>query len=135
MALLNFSISELCASNIAKRDHINNTPPLYACDNLLHLIYYVLQPLRDKLGKPIYINSGYRCVALNSHKEIKGAQNSQHLIGQAADIRVDGMTPAELVKFIKDSGIVYDQLINEYDKWVHVSYRHRLNRKKYFKIT
>lgn len=133
--MLNFTISELCYSDIAKKYGIKNIPSISECDNLLNLIFYVLQPLRDKLGKPIIINSGYRCKALNSHPLIKGANNSQHLTGKAADIRVNGCTPARLIDFIKTSGIEYDQCINEFDRWVHISFNKGHNRKQCFKIS
>ena len=132
--MLNFSINELCYSDIANKYGIKNIPSISECDNLLNLIFYVLQPLRDKLGKPIIINSGYRCKALNSHPLIKGVSNSQHLTGQAADIRVNGCTPSRLIDFIKTSGIEYDQLINE-GSWVHISYNKNHNRKQCFKIS
>lgn len=131
--ILNFSMSELCYSDIAKKYNIKNIPSITECDNLLNLIFYVLQPLRDKLGKPIIINSGYRCKALNS--KIGGVSNSQHLLGQACDLRVNGCTPSTLIEFIKASGIEYDQLINEYDKWVHISFNKGHNRKQCFKIS
>lgn len=133
--MLNFSIKELCHSDIATQYGIKNIPSVEVCDNLLNLIFYVLQPLRDKLGKPIIINSGYRCKQLNSHPKIKGAANSQHLTGQAADIRVNGCNPQTLINFINQSGIKYDQLINEYDRWVHISYNHNKNRKQCFKLS
>ena len=133
--MLNFSLKELCHSDIAEQDGINNKPTLQACDNLLNLIFYVLQPLRDKLGRPVIITSGYRCKQLNSHPKINGAVNSQHLTGQAVDIRVSGCTPQNLINYIKQSNIPYDQLINEYDKWVHISYNHGHNRKQCFKIS
>lgn len=131
--MLNFSINELCCSDTAKKYGIKNIPSISECDNLLNLIFYVLQPLRDKLGKPVIINSGYRCKALNY--KVGGVANSQHLIGQAADIRVNGCTPSRLIDFIKTSGIEYDQLINEFDRWVHISYNKNHNRKQCFKIS
>ena len=133
--MLNFSINELCYSDTAKKYGIKNIPSISECDNLLNLIFYVLQPLRNKLGKPIIINSGYRCKQLNSHPLIKGVSNSQHLTGQAADIRVNGCNVNTLINFIKTSGIEYDQCINEFDKWVHISYNKGHNRKQCFKIS
>ena len=130
---LKFSISELCKSNVATKYGIDNTPSIKVCDNLLNLIFYVLQPLRDKLGKAVIINSGYRSEKLNRHPEINGVLNSQHLIGAAADIKVNGCKPADLVNYIKASGIEFDQLINEYDKWVHISYVKGHNRRQVFK--
>lgn len=130
--MLNFSINELCYSDTAKKYGIKNIPSISECDNLLNLIFYVLQPLRDKLGKPVIINSGYRCKALNY--KVGGVANSQHLTGQAADIRVNGCTPSRLIDFIKTSDIEYDQLINE-GSWVHISYNKNHNRKQCFKIS
>lgn len=130
---LNFTLEELCRSDIAKQKGIKNEPCLEYCDNLLLLIINVLQPLRDKLGKPIKVTSGYRCEKLNSL--IPGsAQFSQHMLGQAADIQVAGCSTMDLYNYIKKSGIVYDQCINEYDRWVHISYRQGYNRKQSFKI-
>lgn len=131
--MLNFSISELIHSDIAVRDKINNMPDINSLDCMLNLIYYCLQPIRDKLGKPMIITSGYRCNILNKHPEIKGAANSQHTKGQAVDFVVKGMTVQQIVSFIEQSGIEYDQLINEYDKWVHISYNKNNNRKKVLK--
>lgn len=135
MATLNFSITELCESNVARKYGINNAPKnMQQLDNMLNLIFYVLQPLRNKLGKPVHINSGFRCQELNSHNQIKGKKNSQHLTGCAADIRVDGCTASTLFNYIKGSGIIYDQLINEYDQWVHISFVKGNNRMQAFKL-
>ena len=131
---LNFSISELCRSEIAAQNNINNTPTLPVCDNLLDLIFYVLQPLRDKIGKPITVTSGYRCKALNSHPKIKGASNSQHLTGNAADIKISYIKPVDIWCYIQKSGIEYDQCILEYNSWVHISYKHGKNLKQAFRI-
>lgn len=131
--MINFSIKELCKSPTAVKLNLNNTPyDLEVQDNLLYLITEVLQPLRERLQKPIIVTSGYRSLALN--KAIGGVKNSQHLKGQAADIHVPSMSISDLFNFIKDSGIEYDQLINEYDQWIHVSYNKKGNRKKAFKL-
>ena len=63
--MLNFTISELVKSDTAAKSGLNNTPDINSLDNLLDLIYYVLQPLRDKLGKPMVITSGFRSPAVN----------------------------------------------------------------------
>ena len=133
MSNLNFTISELIKSDTAEKNGINNTPDINSLDNLLELIFYVLQPLRDKLKKPIVITSGFRSVKVN--KLVGGVDNSQHLYGQAADITVNGMSAAQLFDFVKNSGIEYDQCINEYNSWVHVSYNKGHNRKQAFKIS
>ena len=125
MACLNFSISELVHSDTANKFRINNTPNLIALDNMLELIFYVLQPLRIKLGKPIIITSGFRCPKLN--QLVGGVKNSQHLEGKAVDIVVKGMSPNDLIAFILKSGIEFDQLINE-KTWVHISFSKGHNR-------
>lgn len=133
MGNLNFTISELIKSDTAEKNGINNTPDINSLDNLLELIFYVLQPLRDKLKKPIVITSGFRSVKVNIL--VGGVDNSQHLYGQAADITVNGMSAVQLFDFVKNSGIEYDQCINEYNSWVHVSYNKGHNRKQAFKIS
>lgn len=132
MTNLNFKISELIHSDTAVLYRINNMPDINSLDNMLNLIVYCLQPIRDKLKKPMKVTSGYRCYELN--KKVGGQPTSQHLKGQAIDFVVDGMTPSQIVSFIKDNGFEYDQLINEYDKWVHISYNKHNNRKQVLKI-
>lgn len=120
---LNFTMSELIHSDEAKRHGINNIPnDKQILDNLLLLITECLQPIRDYIKKPIRITSGYRCKTLNDLPTIRGAKNSEHLTGQAADIVVAGMTPKQLIQKIKESGIEYRQLIDEYGLWTHISY-------------
>lgn len=132
MGKLYFSISELIHSDIAKLHNIENLPDIKSLDNLLNLIFYVLQPIRERLQKPIIITSGYRNEQVN--RLVGGKPTSQHLIGQAVDIVVPNMTPSEVTQFIRNTYIEYDQLINEYDKWIHISYNKGNNRQQYFKI-
>lgn len=128
---LNFKISELMYSNTAKLYNINNNTsnPVYL-DNMLNLIFYVLQPLRDIVKCPVIITSGYRCPDLN--KRVGGKANSQHLVGQAADIDVPQKYLWEVFQIIRDK-LPYDQLLYEHDmhghKWIHISYNHLKNRK------
>ena len=125
-----FTINELTKSSTAQRLHINNNPTQEVKDNLNKLIDNVLDPLRELYGKPIIVNSGYRSFKLN--KAVGGAKNSQHLVGQASDIRTVQNTKEsnkELFDLIKNSKLPFDQLINEYDyNWVHVSYSPRNRR-------
>ena len=79
----------------------------------------LLEQVRKYLNKPISINSGYRCPELN--QSVGGQKSSQHLLGCAADIRVSGMTPDEVVKAIIQTDIQFDQMIREFDSWVHIS--------------
>jgi len=119
-----FTISELCYSDTAKEKGIDNTPPQSVQVNLSLLIHHVLNPIRERYGKPIKVSSGYRCAALNTL--LGGVSNSQHLTGQAADlVPTSGGTLSDIFR----SAIVvgtFDQLILECSKkgtkWVHVSY-------------
>lgn len=129
--MLNFTISELIYSDTATQHNINNMPEINDLDNMLKLIHYCLQPIRDKLGKPMIITSGYRCPILN--KLIGGAANSQHCKGQAVDFTIQGMTPVQIVFKISTMGVEYDQLINEYDQWVHISFNKGKNRRQILK--
>jgi hypothetical protein len=70
-------------------------------------------------GKPIMINSAFRSKQVND--AVGSKDTSQHRIGCAADIRVPGMTPDEVVKAVIASGIGYDQVIREFDRWTHIS--------------
>lgn len=130
--MLNFKISELIHSDTAVRQNINNMPDINSLDCMLDLIFYCLQPIRDKLGKPMIISSGFRNSQVN--RLVGGVSTSQHTKGQAVDFTVPNMTISQIVELIKKSGIEYDQLINEYDKWVHISFVKGNNRKQCFKI-
>lgn len=128
---LNFTLSELINSDTAVKNNINNMPDIHSLDNMLELIVNCLQPIRDKLGKPMICTSGFRNNALN--KLVGGVQNSQHTKGQACDFVVNGMTPMQVVEFIKNSGVEFDQCIEEYNSntsWVHISYNKNHNRKQ-----
>lgn len=125
---LNFKMSELIHSQKAIEKNINNMPDINSLDNLLNLIFYCLQPLRDKIGKPFIVSSGYRNKEVN--KLVGGKENSQHLTGCAVDFRIQNMSVTEAVEAIKKTGVEYDQLINEYNRWVHISFVKGKNRKQ-----
>lgn len=129
---LNFTMSELIYSNEAIKKNVNNIPDVESLDNMLLLIASVLQPIRNAIKKPMIISSGYRSPKLN--KIVGGKPNSQHLKGQAVDFTIKGLKPKQIVEFIKNMGIEFDQLINEYDSWVHISYNKGNNRKQILKI-
>lgn len=132
-----FSIKELTKSATAARKGIKNDPSIQEVKSLTALIEKVLDPLRDAYGKPIIVTSGYRCPKLNA--AVGGSASSQHVKGEAADIRSVADTPEEnkkLFDLIVKLGLPYDQLINEYNyDWVHVSFgpRHRRQRMKAIK--
>lgn len=128
---LNFKMSELIHSDTAVRQNINNMPDINSLDCMLDLIVHCLQPIREKIAKPMIISSGYRNSQVN--KLVGGVATSQHCKGQAVDFTVKGMSVAAVIEFIKKSGIEYDQLINEYNKWVHISYVKGRNRKQVLK--
>ena len=127
-----FTIQELTKSATAQRKGIDNTPSAEVKRSLTALIDKVLDPLREAYGKPIVVTSGYRCLKLN--KAVGGAASSQHVKGEAADIRSVQDTPEENKKLwdlIIELKLPYDQLINEYGyDWVHVSYGSRHRRQK-----
>lgn len=125
--MLNFSISELIHSDTAAKNNINNMPDIKSLDNLLSLICCCLQPIRERLKKPMIITSGYRNKEVN--KLVGGAENSQHTKGQAVDFVVRGMSPYQVYMHILNSDIEYDQLILE-PNWVHISYNKSNNRKQ-----
>jgi hypothetical protein len=118
-----FTINELCASTIAKEQGIDNTPNATVKANLTALINNLLNPIRERYGKPIRVSSGYRCEALN--KYIHGVDNSQHKKGQAADLLpTTGGSLADIFRAAIAVGN-FDQLILEKPNgtmWVHVSY-------------
>lgn len=122
-----FTFEELSRSDTARKHHIDNTPPPAAHKNITALVDNVLDPLREAWGKPIYVNSGYRCPALN--RLVRGVSTSQHLQGQAADITTGSKVDnARLFQLAIDLKLPFDQLINENNfSWLHVSYspRHR----------
>lgn len=103
-----FSISELTYSSKARELHIDNTPFSYSIiDNLTNLIENLLDPIREMWGKPLHVNSGYRCLALN--KAVGGKPTSQHLKGEAADITAGSKADnKKLFEMIKASDLVYD---------------------------
>lgn len=121
----NFSLEEFSRSDTAQRLKIDNAPASEQIINLCALVHHVLQPLRDHYGQPVKISSGYRCQALN--KAVGGVTNSQHMRGQAADIKIQGVTPTHIADYIANH-LPYDQVIL-YPTFVHVSYSIQANRR------
>lgn len=122
----NFSLTELYKSTTAIRKNIDNKPTPDIVANLELLCVNVLQPIRDFFTYPVKINSAYRCVELN--QLIGGKPNSEHCLGMAADIEIDGVSNYDLALYIKDN-LKYTQLILEFytmgdptSGWVHVSH-------------
>ena len=124
----NFELDEFTLSQTAIRNGIENSPSNDLIKKLKMLCVNVLQPLRNMLKEPIIITSGYRSEKLN--RIIGGSDDSQHCKGEAADIIVPGMQACELFAFILKSDIKYDQIILEFNRWVHISFKQRSNRHK-----
>lgn len=131
----NFTLEELYASDTAKKKRINNEPDDNVKHNLIELCNKILQPIRDRFGQPITVNSGYRSQTLN--KAVGGSRTSQHLTGEAADIT--GKNNKELWKLINsmiESGeLEVGQLIDESNlKWIHISLPNNKHRNQILKL-
>lgn len=127
------TLDEATKSPTALRMGINNTPPDHVLPFMKAVADQCFEPLRKWYGKPIKVNSFYRCEVLN--EAVKGSSTSQHVKGQAIDI--DAGSKAEnkkLYDYIK-THLIFDQLIWEYDgAWVHVSFNPGQNRNMAFDI-
>lgn len=116
-----FTIDELCKSDTAKKKGIDNTPTAEIKQKLEVLIDELLDPVREAWGKPIRVNSGYRCPKLN--KAVGGVSNSQHIKGEAADLNAGSVSLNKQLFELIRTRYEYDQLIDEANyAWVHVSY-------------
>ena len=111
-----FTLEELTFTDHREYD---NTPNDQELANLVRLADFLEQVKTLLGGKPIMINSAFRSEEVN--KAVGSKDTSQHRRGCAADIRVPGMTPDEVVTAIMGSGLPYDQVIREFDRWTHVS--------------
>lgn len=111
-----FTLEELTAT---QHRTLDNTPNSSEINNLRRLAE-MLEEVKTLLdGKPIMINSGFRSKAVND--AVGSKDSSQHRVGCAADIRVPGLTPDQVVKAIIGSPIAFDQIIREFDSWTHIS--------------
>lgn len=112
----NFTLEELTHTDHREFDNLPNADELA---NLYRLADFLEQVKTVLGGKPIIVNSAFRSKAVND--AVGSSDRSQHRHGCAADIRVPGMTPDEVVKAIIGSDLEYDQVIREFDRWTHVS--------------
>lgn len=126
-----FTVEELCRSQTAKARKIDNTPNEAQKKNLQNLIDKLLNPLREAIGHPIVITSGFRCKALNA--AVGGVSRSAHLEGLAVDMKCPGYKNGDVKEFckfvanwLKENNIPFDQCIYERPKgvWVHLGIRH-----------
>lgn len=113
-----FELWEFEASETAARKGIDNTIPAELIGNVTRLAIF-LEKIRTLLKAPIIISSGYRCPELNSI--IGGSKTSQHMQALAVDFRVPGYSVHEVCEIIAESKLEYDQLINEFNSWIHLS--------------
>jgi len=102
-------------------DHrtLDNSPTQEEISNLQRLAQFLEQVKTTLGGKPVMINSAFRSKAVND--AVGSSDRSQHRLGCAADIRVPGMTPDQVVRAIIAADLPYDQIIREFDRWTHVS--------------
>lgn len=131
-----FTLDELVFSQQAARLGISNRPDATQTAALKDLCHNLLQPLRDALGTPISVSSGFRSARLN--QSLHGAADSQHLEGKAADIRAFGMSAKALFKRVIELDLPFDQLIHEGGKqsqWVHLSFDRNRRRAQIFSAT
>lgn len=127
----NFSLHEMLTSQAAARFGFDEqfNPPKKVVRNLELLCANILQPLRDAIKTPVHVNSGYRCLRVNSF--IGGASKSQHLSGHAADIEDFKNENEFLMRKILELKLPFDQIINEFSfQWIHVSFDPKRNRRQ-----
>ena len=112
----NFTLEELTHT-----DHreFTNEPNETERTNLVRLANFLEQVKELLGGKPIMVNSAFRSKAVND--AVGSKDSSQHRVGCAADLRVPGMTPDEVVKAVIASDLPFDQVIREFDRWTHIS--------------
>jgi len=111
-----FTLAELTATSHRQFD---NTPNETELANLQKLAEFLEQVKTTLDGKPIMINSAFRSKAVND--SVGSKDTSQHRLGYAADFRVPGMTPDQVVRAIIASDLQFDQIIREFDAWTHIS--------------
>ena len=130
-----FKLSEFTRSLTATARGIDNTPTLTSVSNLQYLCEKVLEPLREFAKRPIFISSGYRCLALN--KAVGGVSTSNHLSGYAADISIPDNATGELwFNWMQKNLPDFDELITERNTstsktfWIHVAIRQDGNNRR-----
>ena len=111
-----FTLEELTTTSHRQFD---NTPNDAEMANLQKLAEFLEQVKTALDGKPIMVNSAFRSKQVND--SVGSKDTSQHRLGYAADIRVPGMTPDQVVRALIASDLPFDQVIREFDAWTHVS--------------
>lgn len=111
-----FTLEELTTT---EHRELSNEPNETERTNLVRLAIFLEQVKELLGGKPIMVNSAFRSKAVND--AVGSKDSSQHRVGCAADLRVPGMTPDEVVKAVMASDLLFDQVIREFDRWTHIS--------------
>lgn len=115
-----FSLRELIFSKLAQAHDIDNMPDAETLDALKYTASQ-LDKVRELLNNPVNISSGYRCLQVN--RRIGSKDTSQHLKGEAIDFKCELFgNPKQVFEAIKKSNIQFDQLILEFNSWVHISF-------------
>lgn len=115
-----FSLEELTFSQEAARRGIDNTPTMEIA-NQLDMTANQMDKVRDLLGHPVLVSSGYRCPELNA--AVRGSPTSSHMRGEAVDFTCPKFgTVREVFDAVRRSHIHFDQLIVEYGRWVHIGF-------------
>ena len=112
----NFTLAEL---TITDHREFDNTPNELEKQNLIRLAKLLEQVKSTLGGKPIMVNSAFRSKQVND--AVGSKDSSQHRLGCAADIRVPGVTPDQVVRAVIAAKLPYDQIIREFDRWTHIS--------------
>lgn len=135
MLSAHLDLFSLCQSETAEEMGIHNMPDdPRIIENLRALCVHVLSPAIDHFDLPLMVTSGYRCEALN--REVGGLANSQHILGQAADVMMGGIQNDQLARWFIDNVDFDEVILEKFDPkyheygWVHVSYNLDGNRKK-----
>ena len=116
---VHFSLEELTRSEAADRNGWRNTPNEQEVNNLRRLAGLLERVKTAVGGKPVMINSGFRSKQVTD--AVGSKDSSQHRLGCAADIRVPGMQPRDVVEACIAAGVPFDQIILEFDSWTHIS--------------
>lgn len=115
-----FTLAEMIVSQEGARSGLRNDPDMRQIEALTALCQNVLEPLRARVKRPIVVSSGYRSTSIN--RRVGGSNRSQHCRGEAADIIVPGMSPEDVFALIRAMKLPFDQVIEEFGQWVHVSH-------------
>lgn len=115
-----FTMAEMTVSQEAARSGLKNVPDALQIESLRNLCKNVLEPLRGRVKRPVVVSSGFRSTTVN--RRIGGSNTSQHCRGEAADFTIPGMSVGDVVALIRAMNLPFDQLIDEFGAWVHVSH-------------